>query len=148
MKYEDISSNYKGEITTDYYGRKFPKHAHGTINLESKTSSTKIIVDKTEELFKRIVNDKLLIRRINLIADNVIDRLQAEKENKFEQIDLFIDYNELEAKRKKEKQETKIQEAMIMLKDKYGKNTIIKGMNLEEGGTTIERNSQVGGHKA
>lgn len=148
LKYEDISSNYKGEITTDYYGRKVPKHAHGTINLESKTSSTKIIVDKTEELFKRIVNDKLLIRRINLIADNVIDRLQAEKENKFEQIDLFIDYNELEAKRKKEKQETKIQEAMIMLKDKYGKNTIIKGMNLEEGGTTIERNSQVGGHKA
>ena len=148
LKYEDISNNYKGEITTDHYGRKVPKHAHGTINLEAKTSSTKIIVDKTEELFKRIVNDKLLVRRINLTADNVIDRLQAEKENKFEQIDLFIDYNELEAKRKKEKQETKIQEAMIMLKDKYGKNTIIKGMNLEEGGTTIERNSQVGGHKA
>ena len=148
LKYEDISNNYKGEITTDHYGRKVPKHAHGTINLEAKTSSTKIIVDKTEELFKRIVNDKLLVRRINLTADNVIDRLQAEKENKYEQIDLFVDYNELEAKRKKEKQETKIQEAMIMLKDKYGKNTIIKGMNLEEGGTTIERNSQVGGHKA
>ena len=148
LKFQDIKDKYDGEITIDYYGRKVPKHAHGTINIESRTSSTKIIVDKTEELYTKIVNPNLLIRRINLVADNVIDRAESEKLDKYEQIDLFIDYNEIEEKRKKENAENKIQKTMIELKDKYGKNAIVKGMNLQEGGTTIERNNQIGGHKA
>ena len=148
LKFQDIKDKYDGEITIDYYGRKVPKHAHGTINIESRTSSTKTIVDKTEELYTKIVNPNLLIRRINLVADNVIDRAESEKLDKYEQIDLFIDYNEIEEKRKKENAENKIQKTMIELKDKYGKNAIVKGMNLQEGGTTIERNNQIGGHKA
>ena len=148
LKFQEIEDKYDGEITIDYYGRKVPKHAHGTINIESRTSSTKTIIEKTEELYKKIVNPNLLIRRINLVVDNVIDRVEAEKLDKYEQIDLFIDYNELEEKRRKENAENKIQKTMIALKDKYGKNTIVKGMNLQEGGTTIERNHQIGGHKA
>ena len=109
LKFQDIKDKYDGEITIDYYGRKVPKHAHGTINIESRTSSTKTIVDKTEELYTKIVNPNLLIRRINLVADNVIDRAESEKLDKYEQIDLFIDYNEIEEKRKKENAENKIQ---------------------------------------
>ena len=142
-----ICNSYKGEITIDRYGRKIPKHAHGTINLDHKTSSTKIIMEATMKLYERIMNKKLLVRRINITANNVVDEETAEQEKTFEQIDLFTNYQEKVEKRKEEQEEKELQKAMIDIKKKYGKNAILKGMNLQEGGTTIERNGQIGGHK-
>ena len=141
-----ISNFYNGEITTDRYGRKVPKHAHGTVNIDHKTSSCKVITEHVMNLYKRIMNDKLLVRRINITANNVVDE-DSVKEEGYEQIDLFVDYNELNRKRKKEKDEKEIQKAMLDIKNRYGKNAILKGMNLQKEGTTIERNAQIGGHK-
>lgn len=141
----EISKFYKGEVTIDRYGRKIPKHAHGTINIDHKTSSTKIITEAVMELYERIINNKLLVRRINVTANNVVTESSI-KEKEFEQINLFVDYEEQNKKRKKEQEEKEIQKAILEIKNKYGKNAIFKGMNLEKGGTTIERNSQIGGH--
>jgi len=143
---ENIRNKYSGEITEDRYGRKTPKHAHGTINIDHKTSSTKVIMKATMELFDRIINKDLLVRRINITANNVINEKDVKEEN-FEQIDLFTNYEEEKRKKAKEKAEKNIQKAMINIKRKYGKNAILKGMNFEEGGTTIARNGQIGGHK-
>ena len=142
---DTISHNYSGETTTDRYGRKIPKHAHGTINLDHKTSSTKIILQAVEKLYERIINKELLVRRINVTANDVINEKDVKSD--FEQINLFTNYEELNKQRNKEHSEKELQKAMINLKRKYGKNAIIKGMNLQEGGTTIERNCQIGGHK-
>ena len=144
----EIRKNYKGEITIDRYGRKIPKHAHGTMNLDHKTSSTKTIMDETMKLFDRIINPNLLVRRINITANNVINASKIKEEKTFEQIDLFGNYIKKEENIKKELSENKIQKAMIDIKNKYGKNAIIKGMNLQDGGTTIDRNNQIGGHKS
>ena len=142
-----ISDSYDGEVTLDRYGRTIPKHAHGTVNIDHKTSSTKIIIDAVMELFDRIINPQLLVRRINVTANNVVNEDLAQKEEIYEQVDLFTNYEEVNKKREKEHAEKEIQKAMIDIKRKYGKNAIIKGMNLQEGGTTIERNRQIGGHK-
>jgi len=142
---ENISKLYKGEITTDRYGRRVPKHAHGTINIDHKTSSTKVIMDSLIELYERIINKNLLVRKINVIASNVTNEDNGKID--YEQIDLFGDYDKINNERKKEQDERKIQRAILQIKDKYGKNAIIKGMNLQEEGTTIERNGQIGGHK-
>jgi DNA polymerase V len=139
--------NYQGEITIDRYGRGVPKHAHGTINLDHKTSSNKIISEAVMKLYERIIDKKLLTRRITITANNVINEEQAEKENSVEQLNLFTDYKEIEENNKKEKKERNLQRSIIDIKKKYGKNAILKGMNFEEGATTIERNEQVGGHK-
>jgi len=136
---------YSGEIDIDRYGRKIPKHAHGTINIDHKTSSTKIIMEAVMELYQRVMDKNLLVRKINITANNVVNEVDIEKEE-YEQIDLFVNYEELNKKKKKEQAEREIQRAMIGIKEKYGKNAIIKGMNLQEGGTTIQRNSQIGGH--
>ena len=146
LKNEKIRKNYKGEITEDRYGRKVPKHAHGTINLDHKTSSTKLIMEAVTKLYDQIINEKLLTRRINLTANKVIREEDANKNNIFEQIDLFTNYEEINKKRRQEEKEKNLQYTMINIKKKYGKNAILKGMNLIEGGTTIERNGQVGGH--
>ena len=143
---KSISQYYKGEVTEDRYGRKIPKHAHGTVNLDHKTSSTQIITEAVLQLYERIINDKLLVRRINITANGVVDESMVEKDD-FEQVNLFTNYEELNKEREKEKSEREIQKAMLNIKRKYGKNAIIKGMNLEEGGTTIDRNRQIGGHK-
>ena len=142
-----ISNTYKGEITVDRYGRKVPKHAHGTINIDHKTSSTKIIMEATMELYDRIIDNRLLVRRINITANNVVNEFIAESTKEYEQIDLFTDYKQKEKKYKEEQDEKQLQKAMLNIKKKYGKNAIIKGMNLQEGATTIERNGQIGGHK-
>ena len=146
-----IKKIYNGEITTDRYGRKIPKHAHGTINLKEKTSSTKIIMKAIEELYERIINKNLLVRRINVVANNVVNENEVDKETKDEQISLFVDYKKEEQEKVNEKnkrnKENKLQHAIIDIKKKYGKNAILKGMNLEKDGTTIERNAQIGGHK-
>ena len=99
------------------------------------------------QLYQRIMNRQLLVRRINITANNVIDELTAKNEKSYEQIDLFTDYQEKVEKRKEELTEKELQKAMIDIKKKYGKNAILKGMNLQEGATTIDRNTQIGGHK-
>ena len=134
------------EITNDRYGRKIPKPAHGTINLDYKTSSGKIIMEAAINLYKKIIDKNLLIRRINITANKVINESEVRK-SEYEQIDLFKNYQEESKRKNKEKKEKRLQETMINIKNKYGKNAILKGMNLEEGGTTIERNIQIGGHK-
>lgn len=141
-----IKNLYKGEITTDRYGRKIPKHAHGTINLDHKTSSTKIIMDAIMKLYERIINKQLLVRRINITVNNVVDEFTEKNKKTYEQIDLFTDYQQKAEKLQKEKMEKELQKAMIGIKNKYGKNAVIKGMNLQDGGTTIDRNKQIGGH--
>ncbi len=143
----EISKSYNGEITLDHYGRKVPKHAHGTINIDHKTSSTKIISNAVLELYDRIIDKGLLVRRVNISADDVVNEDDYKNVKAFEQINLFVDYNKLEKERIKEKSEKELQKAVLNIKSKYGKNAIIKGMNLQEGGTTIERNGQIGGHK-
>lgn len=146
------SQDYKGEVTTDRYGRKIPKHAHGTTNLGRYTSSSKEIMKAVSELFDRIINPKLLVRRITITANNVIDEAQAQSEIKFEQTDLFTDYEEKQKKDEEQQaaleREKKMQKAMLSIKKKFGKNAIIKGLNLEEDATAMQRNGQIGGHKA
>ena len=142
----EIKGKYNGEVTTDRYGRKVPKHAHGTINIDHKTSSTKIIMEATVNLYERIINKDLLVRRLNITANNVTN-IADEKEKSYEQIDLFTNYEEVNKNRKKEADELRIQKAMIDIKQRYGKNAIVKGMNLQKEGTTIERNGQIGGHR-
>lgn len=147
LKDENKAKSYKGKVSIDRYGRKIPKHAHGRTNLSQETSSTMIIMESTIALFDRIVDENLLIRRVTISANNVISEDQA-SEASYKQMDMFLD---LEASKEKEEElerERKLQEAMIKLKNKYGKNSILKGMNFEEGATTISRNKQIGGHKA
>ena len=138
---------YKGEITIDRYGRNIPKHAHGTQNLDHYTSSNKIIGEAVIELFERIINKQLLTRRINISANNLISETEAEKKQSYEQINLFTNYSEVKKKHEKEQKEHELQKSILNIKKKYGKNAILRGMNFEEGATTIDRNSQVGGHK-
>ena len=143
----DENIQYKGDIVTDFYGRKVPKHAHGTGNIDRYTASSKLIVDATMELFDRIVDKSLLVRRIN-IAVCKLQREKDVKDNQVEQLDLFTDYEKKNKQEENLKKEKRMQEAVLSIKKKYGKNAILKGMNLEEGATAKERNSQIGGHKA
>jgi DNA polymerase V len=147
-----IKQIYHGPIITDRYGRSLPKSAHGTANLGRQTSSTKLIVEAVAELFERIVDKNLLIRRFSLTANRVVDEGTVQKTDSFEQLDLFTDYAAVQEKKEEEEaelaREKKMQKAMLEIKKKYGKNAVIKGMNLEEGATTLNRNKQIGGHKA
>lgn len=145
--------NYHGTIVKDHYGREIPKHAHGTINLDGHTSSTRKIMCAAAELFDRIVDKTLLIRRLNVTANHVILEADApQRKPNYEQLDLFTDYaardaaQEMEAKELEREQ--KMQKAMLTIKKKFGKNAILRGMNLEEGATAKDRNAQIGGHKA
>lgn len=140
--------NYKGEYSIDQYGRKIPKHAHGTINLDSYTSSTNVIVRAVLDLFNRIVDENLLVRRINMSANHVISEKEA-KQDKYEQLNLFDMITEKESVDQEQiKKEKDIQKAVLDIKKKFGKNAILKGMSLQEGSTAIDRNNQIGGHKA
>lgn len=148
----NLKNQYKSEITIDRYGRKVPKHAHGTANLKKKTSSTRLITNAVMDLYDRIVDEHLLVRRITITANKLVDEKSVKQENEYQQLDLFTDY---EAQRKKlaeeeEKleRERRMQEAMLSIKKKFGKNAVLKGMNLEEGATAKDRNEQIGGHKA
>ncbi len=143
----DDNIQYKGDVVTDFYGRKVPKHAHGTGNIDRYTASSKLIVDATMELFDRIVDKSLLVRRIT-IAVCKLKREKDIKENQIEQLDFFTDYEKKNKQEENLQKEKKMQEAVLSIKKKYGKNAILKGMNLEEGATAKERNSQIGGHKA
>ena len=141
-----------GEITTDWYGRKLPKHAHGTANLKQHTSSSRLMTQAGVKLYHEIVNPDLLIRRITMAANHVISEKEVQEEQQYEQMNLFTDFGiakkEKEEKNEKLEREKKMQKAMLDIKKKYGKNAILKGMNLQEDGTAMERNRQIGGHKA
>lgn len=143
---------YKGEVTTDRYGRRVPKHAHGTANLGRLTSSTRLITDAVMDLYERIVDRNLLVRRITVAANHVIDEKNTEIKETYEQLDLFTDYAALEKKRLEEKRqlekEKNMQKAVLSIKKRYGKNAVLKGINLLEGATAKQRNEQIGGHKA
>ena len=144
---------YRGEVVTDRYGRQIPKHAHGTENLESFTSSTQKVVEAASVLYDRIVDKNLLIRRMNITANNIVEEKAAQqKNNSYQQLDLFTDYAAEEEQEKQEalrlNRERKLQEATITIKKKFGKNAILKGMSLQEGATAKNRNEQIGGHKA
>ena len=142
---------YNGEITKDYYGRRIPKPSRGTVRLDHKTSSIKLITENLINLYIKITNPVLLIRKVNISVCNLTRCEKNDNTKIYKQFDLFSN-NEKEDEIKKneiksEKQEIKIQQTIINLKNKYGKNAVIKGMNLEKFGTTLQRNAQIGGHK-
>ncbi|MCQ2227128.1 MAG: DNA methylase [Bacteroidales bacterium] len=147
-----IAALYDGPITVDHYGRRIPKHAHGSSRLGRQTSSSRLIVDAVMAIFDKTVNENLLVRRLNLTANNVIPAHKVERRNGPVQLDLFTDYETLERQRLEEEQffekEHRMQKALLSIKKKYGKNAILKGTSYEDGATAMERNRQIGGHKA
>ena len=159
LKIPEIADHYHGEITVDRYGRSVPKHAHGTGNLDAMTASVSRITETTMGLYERIVDPMLLTRRITLVANHLKDADSVKEEPFYEQMDLFSG-GFLQTGQKETSRETKqlekerlekekhLQEAMLSVKSKYGKNAILKAADLQEGATTIDRNRQIGGHKA
>ena len=139
---ENVSDSYKGDIVIDRYGRKIPKGAHGSINLNEYTSSMSKIMDAAVELFDKIINRHLSVRRLNITANHVISRTEYEN-IKVEQLNLFLQIDEAESLK-----EEKIQKTILDIKKKFGKNAILKGLNFEEGATGRERNNTIGGHRA
>ena len=139
---------YRGPVVTDHYGRKIPKHAHGTVHLQGHTSSTREIVDAVMELYDRIVDEELLVRRVNIVACHVLRETDVVSTSLGQQLDLFASAEDT-AKQEEDRQREKCrQKAVLGIQKKYGKNAILKGMNLEEGATARDRNRQIGGHKA
>ena len=149
----EIRAKYHGEITTNYYGKAVPKHAHGTQNFDKPTSSSQQMMNAAAALFDRLVNPDLLVRRLNLTVNRVVSESVLENQNKEPiQLDLFTDYEALEKQKQEEQErqakERRMQEVQLKIKQKFGKNAILRGLNFEEGATAKERNSQIGGHKA
>lgn len=151
IKNLEKGSSYSGEVSTDRYGRKVPKDAHGSINLPGPTSSSAQIIRAISELYDRIVAPELFVRKLYVIANNVVREDQIKPREEPVQLDLFTDYAALEKKQEEEEarrlKERSMQEAMLEIKKKFGKNAILRGMNLEEGATARERNAQIGGHR-
>ena len=145
-------SKYDGDIVLDSYGRKMPKPAHGSINLPEYTNSISIINEYVLKLFKRIADKNLSVKRIYVVANHLIYEKDYKEVDTNKQLDLFVDYKEEEKKKKKHKdnlkKEKNMQKAIIKIKNKFGKNAVLKGNNLEEGATARERNESIGGHKA
>ena len=150
LKDKKRREQYKGEITKDHYGREVPKHAHGTGNLANHSSSTKEIMQVVSDLYDRIVDPNLLVRRITLAACHVLDEKKAREVQPYEQLDIFsvLGSEDPQQEETNEEKEKAIQTTMLDIKKRYGKNAIIRGMNLEEGATAKDRNAQIGGHKA
>lgn len=142
---------YSGPVAVDHYGRKVPKHAHGTGNIDHYTSSTQAIMEAVLAVYDRVVDKNLLIRRVNIAACNLIPETEI-PDDKPMQLDMFTDYEALDREKKArqiaEEKERRLQHVTLAIQDRFGKNAMLKGMNLMEGGTTIERNGQIGGHKA
>ena len=146
------SGDYKGEVKQDFYGRSVPKHSQGTIQLDMHTSAASVIIRKTLELYDRIVNNRLFIRRLNITALDVRSEEELAKEEKAEQLELFTDYAERQKEEEKEQaameKERRLQLAALSIKEKFGRNALLRAMSFEEGATARERNQQIGGHKA
>lgn len=150
---ENIAKGYTGPVHIDHYGRRVPKPAHGTVNLKKHSSSTKQLLHETLALYDRIVSPTLMVRRITITMGKLIDEDSATKKNEdIVQFDLFSDTEkeakESEAAEHAEQKEKSLQHAMIAIKNKFGKNAILKAANLKEEARTIARNSEIGGHKA
>ena len=143
---------YRGPVTTDFYGRSVPSHGHGSAALPGMTSSTRLITDTAVALFDRIADPALLVRRVNLAAGRVLAEQDALQPPAFEQLDLFTDYAAEDQRRAEEAarraRERRGQEAVLDIRRRFGKNAILMGMSLEEGATAMDRNRQIGGHKA
>jgi DNA polymerase V len=149
----EIRTNYHGEVTTDFYGRQVPKHGNGTFNLGRLTSSSRLIIDGASALYDSIVDHHLLVRRLSLTVNHVVQESLADIKDKTpQQLDLFTDYEALEKQRRKEQEqldkERRMQETQLKIKRRFGKNAILRGLNFKEGATAKERNAQIGGHKA
>ena len=147
-----LSAQYRGQVSTDRYGRSIQKHAHGTENLQRKTSSSQVLADAMMNLYRRITDKNLLIRRIAMSANRVTDEKCMEEKPKFQQLDFFTDYKALQQQMEEEKsrlqEERQMQETLLNIKKKFGKNAVLKGMSLQEGATARDKNNQIGGHKA
>ena len=147
-----IKAKYNGPIVKNYYGKPVPKHAHGTENFDSPTSVSSLIIEATQRLFDRIVNPELLIRRLNLTVNHVIPEDQAKHDNAPQQLDLFTDYEaeqqEAEQKLAALEKERRMQGAQLAIRQRFGKNALLRGMSYTEGATQKQRNEQIGGHKA
>lgn len=145
-------ARYTGDVVTDHYGRRIPKHAHGTANLKMPTSSTRLIMDGMMDIFDRVVDPDLLVRRVTIVANRIRREDEIPEKPATEQLSFLIDYEEREREEAAEAEalskERRAQEAMLMIKQKYGSNAILKGLNFEEGATSRDRNKQIGGHKA
>ncbi len=139
---------YIGQTKKDHYGRIVPKSAHGTVNLDRYSSSFMEILPQVMNLFEQIIDKNLTVRRINITAINIIPKQSIEKNKQIKQLSIFDNIEEDKIKKEQEEKDLKLSKIIINIKEKYGKNAILKGMDLEEGGTTIERNEQVGGHRA
>ncbi|MBE6331772.1 MAG: DNA methylase [Bacteroidales bacterium] len=143
---------YAGPVAVDHYGRRVPQPAHGSQNLERPTSSARIICEAAVALFDRIVQPNMLVRRLNLTTNHVVPEDAIGRKSEPVQLDLFADYDELRRRQLDEREaldkERRVQEAMLAIKQRYGKNAILRGTNFEDGATAIERNGQIGGHKA
>ena len=149
----DIAMRYHGRVSSDFYGRPVPYHTHVTANLSEYTSSTSMIVQAVSELFDGSVNHDLLVRRLTVTAMRVADEKTMHRSGSdTSQLELFVDYDKLQAERKEKEQKMKrersLQQALLRIKDTYGKNAILRGLNYAEGATRRERNFQIGGHKA
>ena len=149
----DIRDLYHGEITTNYYGKLVPKHAHGSLRFDKPTSSSRLLMNGAAELFDRHVNPNLLIRRLNLCVNHVVsESTLAQQPAQPKQLDLFTDYEALERQQQEEQarldKERRLQEAQLKIKQRFGKNAILRGLNYSEGATAKERNAQIGGHRA
>ena len=150
INYESLDGqkkDYRGEVGVSYYGKAVPKHAHGTENLPRPSASGRLITQAALRIYDRTVDPSLLIRRITLMLNHAVPETEA-AENVYEQMDLFTDYTARAAEEEALKKERRLQEAMLDIKQKFGKNAILKGINYEEGATGRERNRQIGGHKA
>lgn len=149
---QNVQGGYKGEITEDRYGRKIPKHAHGSHNMGRYTASTRLITEAVLEIYDRTVDKHLTVRRMYVVANHVVKESEVKDDHSAEQLDLFTDYAAQAEQKAEEEQELqkekKVQQAMLGIKKKFGKNAILKGMNFQEGATARERNGTVGGHKA
>ena len=143
---------YRGPVTTDRYGRRVPKAAHGSENLQAPTASSREILEALTALFDRIVDRGLLVRRMYVVANRVQREQDAQPETEYVQLDLFADETALAARREAEQaareRERRMQGALLSIREKYGKNAILKGMSLRDGATARQRNEQIGGHKA
>lgn len=152
LKDRERAARYHGEITSDHYGRSVPKHAHGTQNIGRYTSAGSLIEKAVTELFDRIVDKNLLVRRITISVNHLVPENSVQEENSYEQLNLFTDYDTLKKQREKDSEELekerRRQEAILNIRRRFGKNAVLRGLNLEEGATAKERNSQIGGHKA
>ena len=146
-----LTSEYSGPVDTDWYGRKIPKQAHGSKNLGNSSSSTRLIMEKMLELYDEIVDRKLLVRRMYVVANHIVPAASVPKEPAFEQLDLFTDYEQAAQQKEEERasleKEKKLQQAMLAIKKKHGKNAILHGTSYQEAATGRERNAQIGGHR-